>query len=579
LKPVDERRENAMGFGRSTIGAISLAGALFASTALVSAEAMIPVLGDPVATAGGKVSGTRLNSGVKAYLGIPFAKPPTGDLRWKPPQPTAWDGVWNADRRGPECIQVLRAHDINHYFGEEPTSEDCLYLNLWAPAEAKSAEAKSAEAKPGEGRPVIVFIYGGGGTLGSSGMANYGGENIARRGAIFVNFNYRVGMLGYMAHPELTQEQGGHSGNYGYLDQNAALKWVRDNIAKFGGDPNKVVISGQSFGAGSVAAQVTSPLSKGLFRGAMMSSACNFGGMGIIGGVVPLAEGEKAGLELQKRLGAQDLAAMRNVPADQILALQEENQLGLKVAGVRAPAVIDGYFWTGTKEQAFASHQASDVPVIAGSNGDDLDSARYPLTRASTVADYQAMARQIYGATADQFLQLYPAQTDADVQPMAHRAAMENGMMMSSRSCAEVQARYGTAPVYIDTFVRKHPYTPGVKIADQNTATVGAYHTADVPYWFDTLDAYNGLRPTRVWTEYDRELADRMAAALIAFAETGSPATPRLKWPAWSAQSPQYMVFGDAASVQTMDLKRMDWLAAHPPAPGNAQPARTGARD
>ena len=294
-----------------------------------------------MATASGKVSGTRLSSGVKAYFGIPFAKPPTGELRWKPPQPISWDGIWNADRKGPECIQVLRAHDINHYFGEEPTSEDCLYLNLWAPAEAKS----------GDSRPVIVFIYGGGGTLGSSGMANYGGENMARRGAIFVNFNYRVGMLGYMAHPELTQEQGGHSGNYGYLDQNAALKWVRDNIAKFGGDPNKVIISGQSFGAGAVAAQITSPLSKGLFRGAMLTSACNFGGTGMIGGVAPLAAGEKAGLELQTRLGAPDLVAMRNVPADRILALQEENQLGLSVPGVRAPSVIDGYFWTGTKKR------------------------------------------------------------------------------------------------------------------------------------------------------------------------------------------------------------------------------------
>ena len=558
-----------MGFKLSAIGAISLVGALLGSITLVSADAMMPLPGDPVATVSGKVSGTRLRSGVKAYLGIPFAKPPTGELRWKPPQPITWDGIWNADRRGPECIQVLRAHDINHYFGEEPTSEDCLYLNLWAPAEAKS----------GDGRPVIVFIYGGGGTLGSSGMANYGGENMARRGAIFVNFNYRVGMLGYLAHPELTQEQGGHSGNYGYLDQNAALRWVHDNIAQFGGHPNKVVISGQSFGAGSVAAQYTSPLSKGLFRGAMMTSACNFNGTGMIGGVAPLAEGEKVGLELQKRLGAQNLAAMRNVPADRILALQEENQLGLSVPGVRAPSVVDGYFWTGTKEQAFASHQASDVPVIASSNGDDLDSVRYKLTRARTVADYKAIAHEMYGAAADQFLQLYPVETDTDAQPMAHRAAMENGMMMNSRSCAEVQAKYGTAPVYIDTFVHKHPYAPGVKIADQDTATVGAYHTADVPYWFDTLDTYNWQRSTRVWTEYDRELTDGMTGALIAFAETGSPTTPQLSWPAWSAQSPQYMVFGDTATVQTMDLKRMDWLSAHPLTPANAQPQRTGARD
>jgi len=309
----------------------------------------------------------------------------------------------------------------------------------------------------------------------------------------------------------------------------------------------------------------------------MMTSACNFSGTGMIGGVSPLADGEKAGLELQKRLGAQDLAAMRNVPADRILALQEENQLGLSVSGVRAPSVVDGYFWTGTKEQAFASHQAGDVPVIASSNGDDLDAARYALTRARTVVDYQAMARQMYGAAADQFLQLYPVGTDTDVQPMAHRAAMENGMMMNSRSCAELQAKYGTAPVYIDTFARKHPYAPGVKIADQNTATVGAYHTADVPYWFDTLDTYNWQRPTRIWTEYDRELTDRMTGALIAFAETGSPRTPQLDWPAWSAKSPQYMVFGDTVTMQIMDLERMDWLSAHSPA--NAQPQRTGARD
>ena len=188
----------------------------------------------------------------------------------------------------------------------------------------------------------------------------------------------------------------------------------------------------------------------------------------------------------------------------------------------------------------------------------------------------------MYAAEADEFLKLYPAQSDAEVQPMAHRAAMENGMMMNSRSCAEVQAKYNTAPAYIDTFMRKHPYAPGVKLADQNVVTVGAYHTADVPYWFDTLDVYNWQRTTRVWTAYDRELTDRMAGSLIAFAETGSPSTPQLSWPAWTAQSPQYMVFGDTAAVQTMDLKRMDWLAAHPPAPvtpANAPPQPPRARD
>src|SRR5436190_12340424 len=244
-----------MTFPSSRLLAISAAGALLASTTLASAGPMIAIPGDPVTTASGKVAGTKLASGVKAYLGVPFAKPPTGELRWKPPQPMRWDGVWNADRKGPECIQVLRPHDINHYFGEEPSGEDCLTLNIWTPADAKA----------GDHRPVVVFIYGGGGTIGSSGMANYDGENFAKRGAIFVNLNYRVGLMGFMAHPELTAEQGGHSGDYGYLDQNAALKWIAANIAAFGGDPAKVLISGQSAGAGSVAAQVTSPLSKGLF--------------------------------------------------------------------------------------------------------------------------------------------------------------------------------------------------------------------------------------------------------------------------------------------------------------------------
>ena len=540
----------------STLLAATTAACLLAAVPVATAAPMIAISGDPVATTEGRVAGTRLASGVKAYLGIPYAKPPTQDLRWKPPQAIHWNGVWNADRKGPECIQVLRPHDINHYFGEEPSGEDCLNLNVWAPATAKA----------GDKRPVIVFIYGGGGTIGSAGMANYDGEKVAKRGAIFVNLNYRVGLLGFMAHPELTKEQGGHSGNYGYLDQNAALKWVRANIAAFGGDPAKVVISGQSFGAGSVAAQYTSPLSKGLFRGAMMSSACNLGGSEIIAGALPLADGEKAGLELQKRLGARDLAALRNAPADRILAAQSESQVGVSVQGIRAPAVIDGYFWTANKEQALASGKVSDAPVIASSNGDDLDAAQTPLTKTHTVAEFQVAARQMYGVAAEDFLKLYPVKVDADVQPMAHLAASENGMLRNSRSCGETKAKYGTTATYVDLFVHKHPYAPGLTLADQDVATVGAYHTADVPYWFDTLDNYNQFRTTRTPTAWDRRLTDQMAGALIAFAKTGSPSTKAMPWPAWTKTKPQYLRLGDTVSTETMNMARMDWLAAHPPA-------------
>ena len=530
----------------------------------IANAAMIAVPGDPVRTTSGLVAGTQAQSGVKAYLGIPYAKPPVDDLRWRAPQPVKWSGVWNADRKGPECVQVLRPHDINHYFGEEPSGEDCLYVNIWAPA----------AARPGDKRPVIVFIYGGGGTIGSSGMANYDGTNMARRGAIFVNFNYRVGILGFMAHPELTAEQGGHSGDYGYLDQNAALRWVHENIAQFGGDPGKVVLAGQSFGSGSVAAQYTSALSKGLFSAALMSSACGFTTEGQ-NTPVTLAEAEKIGLEAQKRLGAANLAAMRNVPADKILALQAETQVGTSVQGLRARPVIDGYFWTGNKEDAFASGKASDVPIIASSNGDDLDSNASPLTKAKSLAEYRSIARQMYGADADEFLKLYPVRTDADVHAMAHRAAMESGMVKSSRTCADVKSRYNKTPAYIDNFIHKHPYAPGVQIADQNIATIGAYHTADVPYWFDTLDYYNMFRTTRVPTAWDRQLTDIMADALIALASTGSPSTRAFQWPAFTEKQPRYAVFGDSASIQELDLKRMNWAAAHPPKPiAPAQPVR-----
>jgi len=316
-------------------------------------------------TDSGRLAGTQLASGVRAYLGVPFAAPPTGDLRWAAPQPLTWAGVMPANRKGAACIQVLRPHDINHYFGEEATSEDCLYMNLWSPAAATGSSKL----------PVIVFIYGGGFTIGSSGMANYDGEGVAKAGAVFVNFNYRVGAMGFMAHPELTAEQGGHSGNYGLMDQIAALKWVRANIAKFGGDPDKVLIMGQSAGASSVMAHIFSPQSKGLFRAAVMSSGCNYRQEG-----QTLAEAEKAGLAMQERVKATSLAALRNVPADRILAAQSETQLGLSVSGVRIGGpIVDGYVLPTTKAAALAAGNINRVPIIANYNANDISFGFEPL--------------------------------------------------------------------------------------------------------------------------------------------------------------------------------------------------------
>ncbi|QYE36398.1 carboxylesterase family protein [Polymorphobacter sp. PAMC 29334] len=543
-------------------GAVAL---LLGATTL--GAAMLPIASDPVMTASGKVSGTRL-AGVRAYLGIPYAAPPVGQLRWAAPQPMHWDGIFNADRTGAECIQVLRPHDINHYFGEEPTSENCLTLNLWTPT----------RATPASKLPVVVFIYGGGFTVGSSGMPNYGGEPIARAGAVFVNFNYRVGAFGFLAHPALTAEQGGHSGNYGLMDQIAALKWVQANIAKFGGDPSKVLIVGQSAGASSVASHLFSPLSKGLFRAAAMSSGCNFASTGPVGaGELRLADAEKTGVQLQERLGAADLAAMRQVPADRILGLQSESQLGVHVDAVRIGGpIIDGYVLTAPRAELLTAGSIARVPIIASYNGDDIDVGMSPLGRVKTLADYQKTVREMWGADADAVLERWPA-TDSNVVAVAKRAATMNGLESSSRRCARGVAPLGVS-ASIDEFTRKHPYVPGVRIADQDIATIGAYHTADIPYWFGTLDAYNSLRATRDWTAWDRSLSTRMMGAMIAFAATGSPSTPAMQWPAWKAGAETKLVLGDTVTVEPLDTTRLDWLAAHP-AKAIANPAAQRVRD
>ncbi len=515
----------------------------------------MPTVQATVQTTAGMVAGKALPSGVQAWLGVPFAKSPTGDLRWAAPQPAKWDGVFHADRKGPACIQVLRPHDINHYFGEEATGEDCLTMNIWAPPGVAA----------GAQRPVVVFIYGGGFTIGSSGMANYDGEAMAQVGAVFVNFNYRVGAMGFLAHPELTTEQGGASGNYGLMDQTLALKWVRENIAAFGGDPDKVLIMGQSAGAGSVAAQVQSPAARGLFRAAVMSSGCNLRGV-----KATLAEAEKVGLALQERLGAKDLAAMRNIPADRILGVQSESQLGLSVAGVRVSGpIVDGRVLPQQAAEAVASGNVAKVPVMAGFNEDDLAFGYGTLTGAKTKAEYEAAAQQLFGADAPAFLKLYPVKSDAEVRSVARRAAQDSGFAANARACASDLAAQGV-PVWINEYARKHPYVPGVKLADQDTATVGAYHTADIPYWFGTQDKYNWQRPTRNWTEWDRTLSARMMTALIAMAETGSPDTPAMPWKAWSPKNDTLLWLGDTVEVKKLNVTGQAWLAAHKPAAVNA---------
>jgi para-nitrobenzyl esterase len=436
---------------------------------------------DPLALDSGKVAGEVLPSGVRTYRGIPFAAPPVRELRWREPQPVlAWKGVYNADRPAPECIQSLRAHDINHYFGEEATSEDCLYLNVWAPPDARGGSRK----------PVIVWIYGGGFTVGSTNMANYSGEALARKGVVFVSIAYRVGALGFLAHPALTAESAHRaSGNYGFLDQLAGLHWVQRNIARFGGDPRNVTVMGQSAGSMSVSVLQSSPLAKGLFARAIGMSGASFGNTA--GSARPLAAAEKEGLQLQARLGARDLLAMRNLSADRILQAQMASPM-------RLGPVVEGFVLPANPEQIFAAGRQIDVPLLLGFTRNDS-----------------------FGPN-------------------------DRSASMQMRSWAKAQTATGKAPVYVYEFTRSHPYVQGVAFSDHDPQTAGAYHTSDLPYWFGTLESLNLFRRTRSWTALDRALSDAMSSSIVAFASRGDPnPMGRVDWPTYRADTEQIRELGD----------------------------------
>lgn len=483
----------------------------------------------PVTVDGGAIEGIELPSGVSAWLGVPFAAPPLRELRWKPPQPVApWQGIYHADRFAPECLQPLRGARQNHYFGNEATSEDCLYLNVWAPKSAAKA-------------PVVVWIYGGGFNIGSAAMTNYSGEPLARAGVVRVNIAYRVGALGFLAHPELSAEaraeaggaQADHagSGNYGLMDQIAALQWVQRNIARFGGNPANVTIVGQSAGAMSVAMLQSSPLAKGLFAKAVAMSGSGFGGML---GPVPLAQAEAQGMALQAELGAASLAEMRSLPGDRIAA----------AIARRDPIVADGRVVTGSMEDVFAARAQADVPVLIGYTRDE---SFRPLPQVADHAALDSAVRVRFAENADAILKAYakdePARAAADI---ARDATVGRQMAL----WAQAQRKYGSQPAYAYVFARRQPYAPGITFSDHDPATVGAYHTGDVPYWLRTRPALNMFRETRIWEPVDAALEEEMAGALLAFARTGTPASAKLgKWPAFDPAKPRLVWLGEQPAV------------------------------
>jgi para-nitrobenzyl esterase len=444
---------------------------------------------------------------VRAFKMIPFAAKPVGDLRWKPPQPvTPWQGVRRADYFSPSCMQVpYVVPDSVLYQREEVSSEDCLYLNVWT-------SAKSSNDK----LPVLVWIYGGANIIGSTAEPRYDGAALAKKGVIVVSANYRVGVLGFLAHPDLTKESAtGASGNYGLMDQIAALKWVQKNIAAFGGDPNSVTLFGVSAGSLNVSLLTASPLAKGLFHRAIGGSGTAFVGGSATLSIVKLPAAEHAG----------DIWAKTNFNASTIAELRAKSAWDLAKPMPPMLAVVDGYVIPDYLENVYANGRQNDVPLLTGWAKDE-GTIFGPM--AWTIVRYTAVAQVRYDKFADQFLKTYPASTDAEA--ITQSLAMSSDIVGRGHwTWVRAHDKTGKTKSYMYYWTYEPPWLPGVKFTQMaSVPNLGAYHQSEIEYVFQTLNAWAHARQ---YTEADTKLSDTISSYWVNFAKTGDPNGPGL--PTW----------------------------------------------
>jgi len=498
-------------------------------SAILSADAFSQ---DRVRTANGTVEGTPdKNADVRSFKGIPFAAPPVGDLRWKPPQPVKdWPGARKADQFGPRCMQRAVFGDMG--FRSNGMSEDCLYLNVWTPA------------KPGpqSGRPllpVLVYFYGGGFVAGDGSEARYEGESMARKGIVALTVNYRLGVFGFLAHPELTKESPHHaSGNYGLLDQNAALLWVRKNIAAFGGDPARITIAGESAGSISVTAQMASPLSKDLIAGAIGESGSIIGALS----AVPLAEGEQNGMKFANSVSASSLAALRSMPAE--LLLEATGRPGTPFPS----PTVDGYLFPKAPVEIYAAGEQAHVPLLVGSNSEEGSYFGVLGRETPTVENYKKALQRLYGEKAEDVFKLYPATTENEVKDAAQDLASDRFISYSTWKWLDLATKTGGKSTYYYYYARPRPemraemgnatagLAGGVNRNPQAAATArpkprGAVHSAEIEYAMGNLDS----NKVYAWTPDDYKVSKTMQEYFANFIKTGNPNGAGLPvWPAFA---------------------------------------------
>ncbi len=459
--------------------------------------------GPRVRTADGMLEGRLDGTGVHAFKGIPFAAPPTGALRWKAPQPVRpWKGVRQAGSFGPRAMQLPLFSDM--VFRSDGVAEDCLYLNLWKPAKAPR----------GGKMPVLVYFYGGGFAAGDGSEPRYDGASMARQGIIALTVNYRLNVFGFLAHPELTAESPHQaSGNYGLMDQSAALAWVRKNIAAFGGDPDRVTIAGESAGSWSVSAQMASPLSKGLMAGAIGES-------GALLGLQPppsLAQAEKVGTEFAALAGAASLAELRAMPAAQLL--QASSKPGAPWLGT----IVDGYVLPRAPAAIYANGQQAQIPLLAGWNSAEGWAGAILGNAPATEEQFAAALQKLYGDQADAARKAYAG----DVRQAATDLASDRFIAFGTWKWIDAHARTSGKPTYRYYYTRPRPATrAGAPAAD------GAGHSVEIEYALGNLD-YNQVY---AWTPQDREVSRQMQSYFANFIKTGNPNGNGLaQWPALTA--------------------------------------------
>lgn len=572
-----------------------------------------PLPENQVKTANGIIESTVApKDGVRSFKGIPFAQPPVGDLRWREPQPvTDWTGVRNADAFGPACMQRI-SPTSDYWLRSKGMSEDCLYLNVWTPA-------KSA----GEKLPVLVYVFGGGFQNGDGSEPRYDGESMARKGLVAVSLNYRTNIFGFFSHPELTQESPNHaSGNYGLLDQVAALRWVQQNIAAFGGDPTRVTIAGESAGSISVSALMASPLSRNLIAGAIGESGALISTLP----PRPLAETEKDGADFAEKAGAPTLAALRALSAEKIQELLAAPAGGGAPGGRGAPgapsaaagrggpaapagrggpgapggmpslrwsANLDGYFLPKTLSEILEAGEQAKAPLMAGSNSEE-QGARSVLGQAEpTVANFAEAIRRLYGDNAGEVLKVYAPKTPEEVLQAATDLASARFIAHSTWKWTELQMKTGGKPVYRYFYTRVRPRYLGTPGREAPTAPAGerAEGRGEGPgaargegRGAGRGEGRGAMMPSAprgaahsaeiqyamgnldldnryAWEPDDRKVSETMQGYFVNFIKTGDPNGPGLpSWPPYDAQTNYMRMRIDVESKAEPETDRARYL-------------------